>query len=316
MIHAFPPPVGGASPAGRGHRTQIAEPGDYPAADGHLPPVAKVSATPVAGGAPLPVQFTGSHSYDPDGVGMTFAWTFSDGSTSTEANPRHIYTAAGTYAAQLTVTDALGLRDQKTASIKVTSLSPVAVINASPKTGTAPLQVFFNGSGFSYDPDGLIVSYSWDFGDGMRASESDLLHTYTAVGTYTARLTVTDAAGHTGQDSVIITVTGSTGTGNRLLVGDIAMSVNKTSSGSQCTAKIKVKNASGAVVKDASAAMRWSGVTSSTATKKTDSKGLATFTNTRTSKKGTCTATVTGVSKSGFTYDPLQNVETSDSLTY
>ncbi len=43
---------------------------------------------------------------------------------------------------------------------------PVAVIEASPTNGFAPLEVTFDGSG-SYDPDGRVVAFYWDFGDAQ-----------------------------------------------------------------------------------------------------------------------------------------------------
>jgi PKD repeat protein len=81
---------------------------------------------------------------------------------------------------------------------------PQAVIatNPSPAAGSAPLEVDFDGSGSS-DPDGIIVSYSWSFGDGGSATGVAASHTYTEPGTYveplshSASLTVTDDDGLT-----------------------------------------------------------------------------------------------------------------------
>ncbi|HEX9983888.1 MAG TPA: PKD domain-containing protein [Thermoanaerobaculia bacterium] len=58
--------------------------------------------------------------------------------------------------------------------------------------------VDFNASG-SYDPDGSIVGYSWDFGDGTGGSGAAVSHTYPYEGTFTVTLTVTDNSGYTGQ---------------------------------------------------------------------------------------------------------------------
>jgi PKD repeat protein len=60
------------------------------------------------GAAPLSVNFVGSGSNDPDGTIASYFWDFGDGSTSTEANPVHVYAAAGSYTAVLTVTDNYG----------------------------------------------------------------------------------------------------------------------------------------------------------------------------------------------------------------
>jgi len=58
----------------------------------------------------------------------------------------------------------------------------------------APGQVVCDASA-SRDPDGAIVSYEWDFGDGSTGSEESIRHTYAQDGTYTIRLSVTDNQG-------------------------------------------------------------------------------------------------------------------------
>ncbi|MBE1488407.1 ThuA domain-containing protein [Plantactinospora soyae] len=86
--------------------------------------------------------------------------------------------------------------------------SPVAVLNASPTSGQAPLTVNFSAAG-SHDPDpGESISYAWDFtSDGtVDSADPSTSYTYTANGTYTARLTVTDSSGRTGVLTRVITV--------------------------------------------------------------------------------------------------------------
>jgi Tol biopolymer transport system component len=68
--------------------------------------------------------------------------------------------------------------------------------------------VNLNSSG-SFDPDGTITSYSWNFGDGVSASGVTSMHTYTAAGTYTVTLTVTDNFGLQSSGSTTATITGS-----------------------------------------------------------------------------------------------------------
>lgn len=65
----------------------------------------------------------------------------------------------------------------------------------------------FNGSS-STDPDGTIVSYAWNFGDGTPpGSGVTTSHVYAASGTYTATLTVTDNRGGVDTDTAVVTVT-------------------------------------------------------------------------------------------------------------
>jgi PKD domain len=71
------------------------------------PPTALASASTSAGPAPLTVTFSSAGSADADGSIASTVWTFGDGQTSALANPAHTY-AAGSFTAQLTVTDNLG----------------------------------------------------------------------------------------------------------------------------------------------------------------------------------------------------------------
>jgi PKD repeat protein len=84
---------------------------------------------------------------------------------------------------------------------------PIAVATATPPlNGFGPFTVNFFGNGSS-DPDGTIVAYNWDFGDGSPSSSgTNPTHTYLAPGNYTATLTVTDNDGLTDSDTVNITV--------------------------------------------------------------------------------------------------------------
>jgi parallel beta-helix repeat protein len=72
--------------------------------------------------------------------------------------------------------------------------APVAVISANPQSGVAPLVVNLSATS-SYDSDGTITAYAWDFGDGTTGNAPSVLHTFNAVGIYTVLLRVTDNAG-------------------------------------------------------------------------------------------------------------------------
>jgi len=72
---------------------------------------------------------------------------------------------------------------------------PIADANG-PYTGTTDDSVHFDGSG-SNDPDGTIVSYDWNFGDGHTGTGVKPSHKYSSSGTYDITLTVTDDDGLT-----------------------------------------------------------------------------------------------------------------------
>ena len=73
---------------------------------------------------------------------------------------------------------------------------PPVAVPAGPYTGLINAPIAFNGGG-SYDPDGLVMSYSWGFGDGASATGATPTHAYASVGLYTVTLTVTDNGGLT-----------------------------------------------------------------------------------------------------------------------
>jgi PKD repeat protein len=171
----------------------------------NLSPVALPTATPATGPAPLTVAFTSAAS-DSDGTIVGYAWTFGDGSTATQANPTHLYSASGNFVATVTITDDDGAKSSATVDIAVAVPSnqpPTATASAIPTSGKAPLTVAFTGGGT--DPDGTIASYAWMFGDGGSSTQQNPTHIYQTGGNFTATLTVTDSGGATGSTTVAIT---------------------------------------------------------------------------------------------------------------
>jgi len=78
----------------------------------------------------------------------------------------------------------------------------------------------FDGSASS-DPDGTISSYAWNFGDGNTASGANVSHTFSAAGTYSVQLTVTDNDGASNTSSTDVTVT-APGGGDSVLQNGVA----------------------------------------------------------------------------------------------
>jgi subtilisin family serine protease len=100
-----------------------------------------------------------------------------------------------------------------------TNQAPTATLGAPATTGTAPFAATFTLAGS--DPDGSVASWSLDFGDGTAAATgsgsppASQAHTYSAAGTFPAKLTVTDDKGAQGTSSTVsIVVTAPTGGGN------------------------------------------------------------------------------------------------------
>ncbi|MBS1722015.1 MAG: PKD domain-containing protein [Armatimonadetes bacterium] len=80
---------------------------------------------------------------------------------------------------------------------------PVAVATATPNDGFVPLNVAFSSAG-SYDRDGVIASYRWDFGDGWTSTEANPNHLFTIGLPVTVVLTVTDNAGAQTRQAILV----------------------------------------------------------------------------------------------------------------
>ena len=87
------------------------------------------------------------------------------------------------------------------------NLPPSALFTADPTSGPSPLTVTLDASA-STDPDGSITGYAWDFGDQTAAGSGVRLeHVYSAAGSYTITLTVTDNRGATASATRGVTAT-------------------------------------------------------------------------------------------------------------
>lgn len=86
-----------------------------------------------------------------------------------------------------------------------TNTLPIADASGSEQRGFVGSLLVFNGSG-SYDPDGYLSRWVWDFGDGMNGTGEVTFHRYQSLGLYTVALTVTDDKGATGTDTIIVEI--------------------------------------------------------------------------------------------------------------
>lgn len=84
-----------------------------------LAPVAVLAAQPTSGTVPLTVSFSSAGSYDPDGSIVAVDWAFGNGGSSSGATASTTYQAAGTYTAEMRVTDNSGLTATRSVTITV-----------------------------------------------------------------------------------------------------------------------------------------------------------------------------------------------------
>jgi PKD repeat protein len=134
---------------------------------------------PLSGGANLTVQFTDQSL----GTPTSWDWDFGDGSThSTEQNPIHVYTVAGTYSVTLVASnDEATDTETKTDYITV---NMTADFTSDVTEGTAALTVQFTDTS-----RGQPTSWDWDFGDGSpHSTEQNPIHEYAVAGSFTVTL--------------------------------------------------------------------------------------------------------------------------------
>jgi len=187
--------------------------------------------------------------------------------------------------------------------------APVAVASANPQSGGAPLAVQFN-SDSSYDPDGTIAAYAWDFGDGSVSNEANPSHTYTDAGPYNAVLTVTDNQGTTGSATVTIDV--SQVSQNELHVQAQTVmreQIDKRNWWGLDTILITDQNNQS--VAGVSVTVTYSGPNNGQVNGITGADGIVTlYTDKQRRPKGSWCFEVTDVAKDGYNYNPSANVVT------
>ncbi|MHA1873399.1 MAG: PKD domain-containing protein, partial [Candidatus Heimdallarchaeaceae archaeon] len=174
------------------------------------PPIPNAGG-PYSGKVGKAIQFDGSKSHDPDGTIVEWKWDFGDGTTGSGENPTHIYNKAGEYTVLLEVKDNKEEWSETCAVATVTvseeENEPPIPNAGGPYSGKVGKAIQFDGSG-SYDPDGTIVEWEWDFGDGTTGSGEKPIHTYNEAKVYSVTLRVKDDKGAWSEkDETTVTVT-------------------------------------------------------------------------------------------------------------
>jgi len=171
---------------------------------GQSPPIASFTFNPSNPKPNETIIFDASESYDPDGNITSYVWDFGDSTnlTMTSETTTHNYTSTGAYYVNLTVFDNDGLNSSIAQDVLVGGPPYVNFTYDWERKDEYPLNpysnitVTFNAS-TSFDPDGNITSYVWDFGDGENATSTNVTvtHSFTSNGIYHVKLTVFDNDG-------------------------------------------------------------------------------------------------------------------------
>ena len=177
---------------------------------GHPAPTitAALAAYPSSAAIGQKVLFTIGVS-ETDGDGLTYSYNYGDGTTG--GTESHGYTTAGTYTAKITVTDSQGASASSSTIVVVGgggsgggggTTGPVitAALNAYPSSASIGQNVLFTVGATDPNP----MSYKYNYGDNSSGYVEN--HTYTAAGTFTVVITVSDSLGGSTTSQKVVTV--------------------------------------------------------------------------------------------------------------
>jgi PKD repeat protein len=143
-----------------------------------------------------------------------FLWDFGSTSTTAGITAIHAYSQSGTHTVSLTITDAYD--NSSTISFEINVYYPIDVaFKADPNPVKEGQKIIFDASEVAtrnpdgvveIDPDGRIVGYNWDFGDGQEGEGVLIEHSYSQSGKYQVTLTIIDEYGVKETGSLTITV--------------------------------------------------------------------------------------------------------------
>ena len=210
---------GGGGPPGGGFPPPDLEPEDEEEPVQNLPPSQPLRPSgPVFIELGVEYEYTTS-GYDVGGGDVRFRFDWGDGTLSnltsyvasnTSVSMRHIWKNASTFSIRVLAQDEEGLESRWSLPLEVVvsqdahGASPIAVVNISEHENVSS-EVFFNASA-SYDIDGEIVSYEWDFGDGTTGIGRNVGHVYAHPGEYSVTLTLRDNDGNLYEKTMIVTI--------------------------------------------------------------------------------------------------------------
>ncbi len=168
------------------------------------PPVAGFGADKRLACFPAVINFSDSSTTPPGSTITSWNWDFGDGNTSTLQAPQYVYRNAGNYTVSLQITNDKGCTKviTKPNYIQVTQGVVPRISFSNPNVCSAPATVEFKST--STGPP--VLSYAWNFGNGLTSTSQNESVVFATNGTYTVKLTVTSSAGCTDSTSTQIDI--------------------------------------------------------------------------------------------------------------
>jgi gliding motility-associated-like protein len=158
--------------------------------DVHPQPFLSFTMIPECVGEPIPVVTSASISPVPSATSSinAYAWNFGNGLTSTLALPPPVtYSSSGVFTISLGATSDMGCTATLTNTLQVHA-NPVIDFTL---VGSPCFGLNTNFTSTTSLSTGTILSYAWDFGDGTTGLGPNIVHTYSASGTYPVNYSVT-----------------------------------------------------------------------------------------------------------------------------
>lgn len=147
-------------------------------------PIASFTPNVVDGCGPLNVSFTNQSASNTFGsAGINFNWLFGNGQTSLQQNPSTMFqpniTKDTVYTNQLITISEFGCRDTLQSTIRVYP-KPKAQFTTSDTSGCSPLNIAFTNQSYPNDTGSIsIMSFIWDFGNGINGISQDIVSQFT-----------------------------------------------------------------------------------------------------------------------------------------
>lgn len=132
----------------------------------------------------------------PVGVIVKWEWNLGDGTlvnNITGADVQHTYATAGTYTVTLTVETGTGCRSVLFSKPIVIHAKPIVDFSL-PGNVCLPIAAKFTDLTTIAEAN-QVLTYLWDFGDGITSTDKDPVHNYTSTGPFTTKLIVTSNNG-------------------------------------------------------------------------------------------------------------------------